>query len=164
MALHRPGKPMQNGFVESFNGRFRDELLNETMFRDLAHARSTIRAWAADYNEERPHSALGYQTPRRSPRTCSPQPTAALRYLKAPRICRLLHLRQSAYQTKGLRSRWMKVQWQVTRPMPGKRRCKFHGGASTGPKTSEGRATISAAQRVRWAKWRAAREHPSRAC
>lgn len=59
-----PGKPMQNGFVESFNGRMRDELLNETMFRDIAHARSTIRAWAADYNEERPHSALGYQTPR----------------------------------------------------------------------------------------------------
>lgn len=59
-----PGKPMQNGFVESFNGRMRDELLNETMFRDMAHARSTIRAWAADYNEDRPHSALGYQTPK----------------------------------------------------------------------------------------------------
>lgn len=59
-----PGKPMQNGFVESFNGRMRDELLNETMFRDLAHARSAIRAWAEDYNEERPHSALGYQTPK----------------------------------------------------------------------------------------------------
>lgn len=59
-----PGKPMQNGFVESFNGRMRDELLNETMFRDMAHARSTIRAWTADYNEERPHSSLGYQTPR----------------------------------------------------------------------------------------------------
>jgi hypothetical protein len=55
---------MQNGFVESFNGRMRDELLNETMFRDMAHARSAIRAWAADYNEERPHSALGYQTPK----------------------------------------------------------------------------------------------------
>lgn len=58
-----PGKPMQNGFVESFNGRMRDELLNETMFRNMAHARTTIRAWAADYNEERPHSVLGYQTP-----------------------------------------------------------------------------------------------------
>jgi len=59
-----PGKPMQNGFVESFNGRMRDELLNETMFRNMAHARTVIRAWAADYNEERPHSALGYQTPK----------------------------------------------------------------------------------------------------
>jgi hypothetical protein len=42
----------------------RDELLNETMFRNLAHARVVIRAWATDYNEERPHSALGYQTPK----------------------------------------------------------------------------------------------------
>lgn len=44
-----PGKPMQNGFVESFNGRMRDELLNETMFRNLVHARLVIAAWAADY-------------------------------------------------------------------------------------------------------------------
>jgi len=55
---------MQNGFVESLNGRMRDELLNETMFRNMAHACSAIRAWATDYNEERPHSALGYQTPK----------------------------------------------------------------------------------------------------
>jgi len=59
-----PGKPMQNGFVESFNGRMRDELLNETMFHSMAHARALIRAWVDDYNEERPHSALGYQTPK----------------------------------------------------------------------------------------------------
>lgn len=59
-----PGKPMQNGFVESFNGRMRDELLNETMFRNMAHARAAIQSWATDYNEERPHSALGYQTPK----------------------------------------------------------------------------------------------------
>ena len=54
---------MQNGFVESFNGRMRDELLNETLFHGLRHARSAIARWAADYNTERPHSALGYQTP-----------------------------------------------------------------------------------------------------
>jgi transposase InsO family protein len=58
-----PGKPMQNGFVESFNGRMRDELLNETLFRDLDHARAVLADWVADYNTERPHSALGYQTP-----------------------------------------------------------------------------------------------------
>ena len=58
-----PGKPMQNGFVESFNGRMRDELLNETLFHSLSHARSAIAGWVADYNTERPHSALGYQTP-----------------------------------------------------------------------------------------------------
>ena len=59
-----PGKPMQNGFVESFNGRMRDELLNETMFRNMAHARTAIRELTTDYNDERPHSALGYQTPK----------------------------------------------------------------------------------------------------
>ena len=58
-----PGKPMQNGFVESFNGRMRDELLNETLFLDLDHSRQLIGAWVADYNTARPHSALGYQTP-----------------------------------------------------------------------------------------------------
>ncbi len=54
-----PGKPMQNGFVESFNGRFRDELLNETLFSFLADAREQIRAWQHDYNHHRPHSGLG---------------------------------------------------------------------------------------------------------
>ncbi|MBK8158767.1 MAG: IS3 family transposase [Rhodospirillaceae bacterium] len=58
-----PGKPMQNGFVESFNGRMRDELLNETLFRGLDHARSVIARWAEDYNTARPHSALNYRTP-----------------------------------------------------------------------------------------------------
>ena len=51
-----PGKPMQNGFVESFNGRMRDEFLNETLFRNLAHARDLIDAWVTDYNTTRPHS------------------------------------------------------------------------------------------------------------
>jgi len=58
-----PGKPMQNGFCESFNGRMRDELLNETLFLGLAHARSLIAEWVTDYNEVRPHSSLGYTTP-----------------------------------------------------------------------------------------------------
>jgi putative transposase len=58
-----PGKPIQNAFVESFNGRMRDELLNESLFFGLGHARTEIAAWIADYNTERPHSALGYQTP-----------------------------------------------------------------------------------------------------
>lgn len=58
-----PGKPMQNGYVESFNGRMRDELLNESLFRDLDHARRAIAAWVADYNTIRPHSALNYRTP-----------------------------------------------------------------------------------------------------
>ncbi len=57
-----PGKPMQNGFVESFNGRMRDEFLSETLFRNLAHARDLIATWVADDNTARPHSALGCQT------------------------------------------------------------------------------------------------------
>jgi len=58
-----PGKPMQNGFCESFNGRMRDELLNETLFFGLDHSREKISAWVQDYNYRRPHSALGYATP-----------------------------------------------------------------------------------------------------
>ena len=58
-----PGKPTQNAFVESFNGRMRDELLNETLFFGLDHARQKLAAWAADYNTCRPHSSIGYQTP-----------------------------------------------------------------------------------------------------
>jgi putative transposase len=58
-----PGKPMQNGFVESFNGRLRDELLNETMFRSLAHAREVLSDWREDYNGERPHTSLDGLTP-----------------------------------------------------------------------------------------------------
>ena len=58
-----PGKPMQNGFMESFNGKLRDECLNEHVFGSLADARRIIEAWRVDYNEVRPHSSLGYQTP-----------------------------------------------------------------------------------------------------
>jgi putative transposase len=59
-----PGKPQQNGFIESFNGRLCDELLNETLFRSLLHARAVLEAWRRDYNETRPHSRLGWMTPR----------------------------------------------------------------------------------------------------
>ena len=59
-----PGKPQQNGFNESFNGRLRDELLNETLFRSLPHARAVLETWRHDYNEQRPHSKLGWMTPR----------------------------------------------------------------------------------------------------
>jgi putative transposase len=58
-----PGKPTQNAFIESFNGRFRDECLNENWFLDIHDARRIIEAWRIDYNASRPHSALGYATP-----------------------------------------------------------------------------------------------------
>jgi putative transposase len=87
-----PGRPMQNGFCESFNGRMRDELLNETLFFGLDHARQAIGAWADDYNAERPHSSLGYQNPRRTPRHspqqahgCATPTSSAERLLLSPR-------------------------------------------------------------------------------
>jgi putative transposase len=61
--LIQPSKPTQNGFIESFNGRFGDECLNEHWFSDIMHARKIINDWRWDDNECRPHSALNYQTP-----------------------------------------------------------------------------------------------------
>jgi putative transposase len=58
-----PGKPRQNAFVESFNGRLRDELLNETLFGSLAHARAALATWRDDYNTVRPHSGIGNLPP-----------------------------------------------------------------------------------------------------
>lgn len=58
-----PGKPMQNGFIESFNGSFRDECLNETLFSTFGQAGTAIAAWKEDYNKDRPHSSLGNRTP-----------------------------------------------------------------------------------------------------
>ena len=58
-----PGKPQQNGFIESFNGKLRDECLNETLFGTLGDARETLEGWREDYNWRRPHSALRNLTP-----------------------------------------------------------------------------------------------------
>ena len=58
-----PGKPQQNGYVESFNGRLRDECLNETLFASMRHARSVLCRWRDDYNHVRPHSGIGGLTP-----------------------------------------------------------------------------------------------------
>lgn len=63
LRLIQPGKPNQNAYVESFNGRFRDECLNEHWFTHLLHARTTIETWRREYNEERPKEALSGLTP-----------------------------------------------------------------------------------------------------
>jgi putative transposase len=63
LSFIRPGKPIENAYVESFNGRLRDECLNEHWFVRLAHARRVIKDWRIEYNTERPHSALRNQTP-----------------------------------------------------------------------------------------------------
>lgn len=87
--LIKPGRPMQNGTCESFNGRFRDECLNENWFRDLAEARQVARGWLRDYNHQRPHGSLGGIPPAefarrwaalRSPTAPSAQPSEALSF------------------------------------------------------------------------------------
>jgi putative transposase len=79
-----PGKPVQNAFAESFIGRLRDELLNETLFPSLPHARVVLEAWRADYNTNRPHSRLGWMSPAFY---AADRRSAALRYTdgSAPR-------------------------------------------------------------------------------
>lgn len=64
LRLIEPGKPTQNAYIESFNGRVRDECLNEHWFVSLHHAKAVIQAWVREYNEERPKKTLGV--------TCSP--------------------------------------------------------------------------------------------
>lgn len=70
----QPGKPMQNGFVESFNGRLRDECLNEHLFTSYTHARQIIEKWRIDYNTQRPHSSLGNKTPDEFLAFCAQNP------------------------------------------------------------------------------------------
>jgi len=81
-----PGKPMQNPFIESFNGRLRDEFLNETLFTSLMQARLALEEWRRDYNTVRPHSRIGWLTPAEHAAQFSPQPGqgAALRDGSAP--------------------------------------------------------------------------------
>jgi putative transposase len=64
LSFIRPGKPMENAYIESFNGRFRDECLNTNWFLSLKHAREVVEAWRRDYNEVRPHSSLKGATPK----------------------------------------------------------------------------------------------------
>ena len=110
-----PGKPMQNGFCESFNGRMRDELLNESLFFGLDHARTKIAAWVADYNQ--PAAALGAGLPhagglRRQPHrngrsAAQPRPAPPIACCSTRATRRKIR--------RGSNRRWMKIQWQVTR-------------------------------------------------
>ena len=86
LRLIEPGKPNQNAYVESFNGRLRDECLNEHWFMSLAHARAVIEAWRREYNEERPKRSLGGLTPAQFAKQLAikavtmPEDSKALRY------------------------------------------------------------------------------------
>ena len=88
LRLIEPGKPTQNAYIESFNGRFRDECLNEHLFDSLAEARQIIEAWRLDYNHARPHSSLGTLTPSEFAEL---QGSVRLSKLSAPRPAPLLH-------------------------------------------------------------------------
>jgi putative transposase len=72
----RPGKPTDNAFIETFNGSLRDECLNVHWFETLAEAQRLIEAWRVDYNESRPHMALGNKTPAEYLLQASPSPVA----------------------------------------------------------------------------------------
>jgi len=74
LRLIEPGKPNQNAYIESFNGRLRDECLNEHWFLDLAHAKVLIEAWRREYNEERPKKILGGLTPAAYARQLAKKP------------------------------------------------------------------------------------------
>jgi putative transposase len=84
----RPGRPVQNGYIESFNGRLRDECLNDEIFFNLADAREKLERWRRDYNQKRPHTALANRTPEEFARELSGQPFAFPIVDKAdPRRC-----------------------------------------------------------------------------
>ena len=61
--LHRPGSPWENGFIESFNARLRDELLDGEIFYSLREAKIVVESWRRHYNQVRPHASLGYRAP-----------------------------------------------------------------------------------------------------
>ena len=78
-----PGKPTQNAFAESFQGRMRDECLNEHLFFSMNHARVVVAGWVEDFNTVRPHSAIGYMTPAAYAATLNPQRASALRHIES---------------------------------------------------------------------------------
>ena len=111
---HRKSRLLQNGYVESFNGRMRDELLNESLFFGLDHARSAIAEWADDYNHFRPHSSLGYQTPAGYAGTIAATGSNAAQdesFVSAGCYHRATWRIQNRRDSSR---RWMKVPWQVT--------------------------------------------------
>lgn len=90
-----PGKPTQNAFAESFQGRMRDECLNEHLFFSMGHAREIIAAWRAYFNTARPHSSLGYMTPAAYAASLKPQRPSALRSMKSSTPMAIAHAAQT---------------------------------------------------------------------
>ena len=92
LSFIRPGKPVENAYIESFNGRLRDECLNEHWFMTMAHARRVIESWRIEYNTERPHSSLGNLTPEEfaaESRGASPRPSGGETALPAKSLTKI---------------------------------------------------------------------------
>lgn len=96
LAFITPGRPVENAYIESFNGKFRDECLNEHWFLSLNHARRIIEEWRHDYNTVRPHSSLGYQTPH------SFAKMASLKHNEAAPLLTLASINTEHYNPHGL--------------------------------------------------------------
>jgi putative transposase len=78
LALHCSWKPQQNGFIESFSGRLRDEKLNDTLFSTLHQAHAELATWRNNYNHHRPHSGLGWLTPSEFAKFAEPAQSMAM--------------------------------------------------------------------------------------
>lgn len=92
LSFIRPGKPVENAYIESFNDRLRDECLNEHWFMTMAHARRVIESWRIEYNTERPHSSLGNLTPEEfaaESRGASPRPSGGETALPAKSLTKI---------------------------------------------------------------------------
>ena len=108
-----PGKPMQNGFCESFNGRMRDELLNESLFFGLDHARTKVADWAGDYNGPAPALGAGLSPPGGLCRQSHRNMRSAAQPGPAPPIARCSTRAGRRKPRPDSNRRWVKVQWQV---------------------------------------------------
>ncbi len=99
-----PGKPQQNAFIESFNGRLHDELLNETLFTSLAHVREALAIWKDDYNAVRPHSALGNLVPAVFAKLSAPamQRDGTLHFIEGSALRPVAPPSQQGSMTQGL--------------------------------------------------------------
>lgn len=118
-----PGKPMQNAFIESFNRRLRDELLNETLFTSLAQARIALGCWRADYNDARPRSQLGWKTPSEFAITCHPRRGSGAALCRGLRASsRRYHRPTGQIQPPGRTQDWIKLD-VVERPAPTASKC-----------------------------------------
>ncbi|PJN93320.1 hypothetical protein CNY89_21735, partial [Amaricoccus sp. HAR-UPW-R2A-40] len=103
-----PGKPTQNAFAESFQGKMRDECLNEHLFFSMNHARAVVAGWVEDFNTARPHSAIGYMTPAAYAATLKPQRAPALRHLESSATAARCYRRAKAqFSTRDSSRRWM---------------------------------------------------------